>query len=212
MTKLRDQMLEKVAEIGAERVDGAFKDNPMLQQMAKMTEESLTGILFVLKEMEDLPEGTKRIACIAWDLISNLIVPVMIRPDAKSVSFIVYEPDDSLSAISVPIYWGLMVDQNSVEQTGALLFCVSQAIDYYNKKIKAPDKLTKEEKKAAEMRARAHEAEFLLWLQTKGALQPNEYQKKVIEEYPQGLKTESVLPVLYEYMPVPKAGATLGEV
>lgn len=106
--------------------------------------------------------------------------------------------------ILIPNDWLAMLAENLEEQTGAIVFVGSQAVDYYNGKIFVGflrDEIVS--------RARAYEAEYMLSLSEivknrKKSWTPSDYQASVLREFPQGLNTPAAMKLLYPLRSVQK--------
>jgi hypothetical protein len=134
-----------------------FKHNPEIASLAKYTKELLEREYVVLT-MGDVPSLT--MAVLGKDnMIAGLIV--------------------------APYNWIEMCDQDPPCQLGAIIFCASQAADFYN------GRLSEEIKKRGE----AYEAEYLKGIRDMPGLKLNDYQRHVVKSFPDGIPPEMVAPL-----------------
>jgi hypothetical protein len=95
------------------------------------------------------------------------------------------------TAVFLPKNWLEEVRRDPVLQMGALVFVGSQVVDVYNHRLV-------DEGPSSIKRARAYEAEFLLHTRKVSPnLSFNEYQQRVMAEYPRGLQSEAAQGLLY---------------
>lgn len=139
-----------------------------------------------------------------WHLIGSKTTPTVLAPVATASVAAIRVADGVKFVILIPFEWPMLVDSDPTMAFGALVFCGSQALDHYN------DRLVGQQDEAV-ARARTHEAEFLSTLRAMaGGWTPNEYQRKVLDTYPQGTRTPSVAGLLYQSKPVPNSPAPWG--
>jgi hypothetical protein len=94
--------------------------------------------------------------------------------------------------IALPENWGERFHEDPIRETGALVFVGSQAVDLYNGKLDA----------SVAFRGHAFEADYLLTVKEIAPLyELNDYQKKVLAQFPQGVKSPAALGLLYESKP-----------
>jgi hypothetical protein len=167
----------------------------------------------VVKEIEGLFTGSvdflrgtfpnqpiRRLTSVMWEVVGHKIVPVGYGMGVPSLTFAV---DGSVEApravILSPKNWHEMVRQDPVTQLGAVVFVGSQAVDYANERFTVDPECVK-------TRALAYEAEYLL---TVRSLSPEwefgEYQRKIMEEFPEGLATPRAHKVVYPIKPLIQA-------
>ena len=97
---------------------------------------------------------------------------------------------DTSTVIILPTGWLESATDDPVMAGGALVFCGSQVVDAYNGRP------------VSTQRARAYEAEYLLAVKAASSeWVPNDYQKKVLAEFPEGVKSAKEL--MYVGKPVP---------
>lgn len=141
-------------------------------------------------------ESIRDLMAMTWDIVGHRIVSTAIGPAVPSLTLAVAgNPVAPHAMIFIPHNWVAMIDENPTYQLGALVFVGSQAVDFYNSRILR-------ESEAAKKRARAYEAEYLITLRDAGPSRPlNEWQEGLLRDFPVGLRTESVVPLLYRHKP-----------
>jgi hypothetical protein len=174
----------------------------------KEASEIITSMVQTLCHEQFIPSPRLNdLGDLLWGLIGNKMVPTALG----DVPMICFAAQRDAAIIMVPVDFVERVKTNPVYNFGGLVFTGSQARDYYNRRLKPPEDVLK--------RAYAFEAEMMLACRKIGTLQPNEYQQKVLNDYPKGL--DSLDPALwYEskpfekgpqsaYMPPPKDNAEM---
>jgi hypothetical protein len=132
------------------------------------------------------------LARVVWDLIGHKQIQVVIGPDVQSLTFTCMQLRGVLQGfVLVPKRWPEMIKADAFMQSGALLFVGAQLVDFHN------DRLINEASTGvyadAPPRWYAYEAEFLRTIkQLLPDWAPNEYQRKLMEEYPDGLDSAGV--------------------
>lgn len=144
--------------------------------------DMFTRLAHVLRSSQELPEEINKLASLMWDLVGHRITPVAIGPDVVAIHFYAEIPKQGqpVACILCPPKWLHMVEADPIMQFGALVFAGSQARDYYNERLAWDGK-------AVHSRSRAYESEFLHCVMEKYPFTPNDYQKKVMEDFPKGL-------------------------
>lgn len=142
-------------------------------------------------------EDINRLMTQVWHLIGSATTPVAIGPVRTPSSVAVGRNGHITMMILVPPNWDELVAGDPTMAIGAMIFCGSQAVDFYNDRLlENPDECS--------ARGRAYEVEALrIFQDTDPAWVPNSYQVGILEKYPDGLKTEGV--VLYEPRPTPSS-------
>ena len=131
----------------------------------------------------------QRLMSFTWDVIGNKHVNLGVGPRVPTLSVAILV--NRQTAVFVPHNWIEMVNEDPIMQLGAIVFVGSQAVDAYNgRALIDPDKIMP--------RARAYESEFLLYLRN---FKPNEYQRGVLGDFPNGLNSLDS-GVLYPYKEV----------
>jgi hypothetical protein len=129
-----------------------------------------------------------------WALVGTKQINPAVGPPVQTVSFAAL---GGRGVILLPHHWLSQIADDLVMQTGAMVCVGSQTVDFWNGRHIEFD--------AAYFRSRAYEAEYLL-TNTKLApgLKLNDYQQRVMAEFPQGLDTDGVASrLLYDHKPVP---------
>jgi hypothetical protein len=104
----------------------------------------------------------------------------------------------------MPHEWLDQISQDPLLQMGAIVFVGSQIVDFHNERIG----VSPEQAAISIKRARAYEAEYLLTLRkVSSTVTLNDYQHRVLQEYPSGLMTPSVALDRLLYTPKPVAAA-----
>ncbi len=122
-----------------------------------------------------------RLATVFWRLVGSKITPAAIHEAVPSMSFMVVGQRLGVqqAVVMVPPTWVELCLKDRWMQFGAIVFNASQAADYYFEKIDAN----------TPRRGRAYEAEFYLTAlkEPRTGFRPNDYQRQVLDENPQGL-------------------------
>jgi hypothetical protein len=133
-----------------------------------------------------------------WDLVGNRVVPVAATNAVASMHFMAEgksaDFSDSRAFILLPETYLMMVTTDSPMQVGAMAFIASKAKDYWNHRLDG-----KTEKRAFSMEAQILLDMFEEYPQLEERGYPNEYQKKVLAKYPEGI--ESALDAHYKTRP-----------
>jgi len=133
-----------------------------------------------------------------WDLVGHKVVPVAATNAVASVHFFAEgkskDFSDSRAFILLPEAYCLMCSTDTPMQMGAMAFIASKTKDYWNRRLDANT-----EKRAFSMEAQLLKDMFEEFpiLEERGF--PNEYQKKVLKKYPDGI--ESALDAHYKTRP-----------
>lgn len=134
-----------------------FKHNPEVANLAKYTKELLDKE-YVQLTLGDVPSLTMAVLG-KGNMIAGLII--------------------------APYNWVEMCNDNPPCQLGAVIFCASQAADFYN------GRLSEEIKKRGE----AYEAEYLKGIRNMPGLELTDYQRYVVNNFPDGIPPEMVAPL-----------------
>lgn len=143
----------------------------------------------------------QKLMALVWDIMGNKLIPVAMGPDVQSVSIAVFgNPILPQAAVFLPHHWLDDLKRDPVLQMGAIVFVGSQIMDFYNRRL-----ITEAEQSIK--RARAYEAEFLLTSRRQSPhLVLNDYQQRILNDYPEGLSSPGVQDMLYVSKPfVPPA-------
>ena len=185
---------EVVAAFGGKQVNvNDLPENDPAAKLGKLCESLFTGGVDVLRSI--LPNDRIRVlGRLVWDLVGHKQVLVAIGPAVPSLSFTVmqYKGVHHQGLVLIPKEWPAMTQDDPFMQLGAIVFVGAQIVDFYN------DRLI--EDKGAHHRWQAYEAELLRTLkQTLPRWEPNEYQRMILDRYPDGLDSPGV--DLYSYKP-----------
>lgn len=137
-------------------------------------------------------ERVSALARVVWDLIGHKQALVAIGPDVQSLMFTCMQYRSILQGfVLVPKRWPEMIKEDPFMQSGALLFVGAQIVDFHN------DRLINETSTGfypdAPPRWHAYEAELLHTIRPLlPDWAPNEYQRKIMKAYPDGLDSAGV--------------------
>lgn len=124
-----------------------------------------------------------------WDLVGQKVFPAGVSPIVTRLSFGAAQNKNSgklVGAILCPTDWVKRMADNPVLEMGGMVFVASQARDMYNDKLDPKDVKRSQDEIVA--RARAFEAEFLIWAsQNIPGYDPDDYQKNIVKQFPRGL-------------------------
>lgn len=176
-----------------------FQDRKTLEQMGqelgtdnpefiknKLMETEFSELVDVMRNPEHLPlPSINALMTLFWRLVGNKISPVAMTDAVPTLSFWAeIRGGRTLAFILCPIKWYEMLREDPHYQMGALVFAASQSKDYWN------HQMLPHTRKAVKDRAWSSEAELLLYFaRTSPKFKPNEYQQKIMQEYPLGIKS-----------------------
>lgn len=130
------------------------------------------------------------VTSLMWRLIGNKMI-LSASMNVPTISFTMMGGPGKKPAAFVlcPPLWNEMLEQDYIYQLGGVVFCASQCCDFYNEKFQHqqnnPIGLQDQD---VQRRAWAYEAEYLNVVKEHlPEHQFNDYQKKVMEEFPNGL-------------------------
>lgn len=150
---------------------------------AKSAGDFVTVFVRILKDPRITPNARiNATANLMWDMVGSNMVPCAIHPNLEQVFFASeIRGGEKKALILVPVNFSERCRQDMIYNLGAMAFVGSQIKDYYN------DKLVGHHLEVM-ARARATEAEFLLFVKKLGINYPfNDYQQKILETFPNGL-------------------------
>lgn len=183
---------------GGERVEKMPEGDPLRAKGMRLGDRFTEGVAM----LRGFPNPDLRtLMAMVWDIVGNRVVPIALGPEVPSLTFGAMgskEKPDGI--IFIPHNWEAMIEEDPVCQLGALVFVGSQAVDFYNGRIAI-------DPKALMDRARANEAEYLVTIRESAPdHKMNDWQKKMLEEFPEGLRSEGIKKHLYKFKPfVPPA-------
>lgn len=169
-------------------VDDMPVEDPVAQN-ARVCARMFTNGVDVLRGLVASP-AVRKLAHLMWDLVGSQQVQVCVTEEVPTVSFAALRQQGvDQGLVLLPTRWPQMVADDWLMQLGAILYVGVQVVDFCN------DQLT--DRIAAYRRRAAYEAELLLTIQRiHPTWEPNTYQKQVIAENPDGIRSHGVL--LYE--------------
>lgn len=175
-------------------IDKLPDDDPKKRVGQLIGETVTSGVDFLRSVFPN--EAVQKLMKLVWDIIGHKITPIALGPQVPSISLAVFgSPALPQAAIFLPHNWLDDVKADPVLQMGALVFVGSQALDFYNQKVgRAPAQGPESVR-----RARAYEAEYLLTVKKMGPQTKfNDYQKKVLDDFPEGILTPAIRDLLYQ--------------
>ena len=171
-----DSILKKL--IKAEWVDELPPDDP-LHWEGKDSGNLITSLVLTL--IRAVPNyRVNRLGEMMFDLIGQKIIPAAVMSVDRMAFMAERRNGKETGVILVPPDFPDRVKENFVYCLGGMAFVGSQAVDCYNGRLIPPPLVAK--------RGWAYEATVLLEARKVGCLDdPNEYQEKILEEYPKGI-------------------------
>ncbi len=178
---------------GGERVEKMPKGDPLRVKGEKLGNRFTEGVAML--KLWPSPH-VRALMSMVWDIVGNRVVPIVLGPEVDSLSFAAMgDPSMPDAIIFIPHEWEKMIQEDPVCQLGALVFVGSQAVDYYNGRVT-------HEFEAVKKRARANEAEYLATIrESTPDHKMNEWQQRVLDEFPSGLGSERIQKYLYRHKP-----------
>lgn len=170
-TRLRDQILAAFDPTAGTRIEALNKDTE-LYRVGKEVESLFTEAVLSLQA---IPEPLRSLGSAMRDIFHHRHVVVTVGVQVPTLSFVVVSPPAAM--IFAPPEWPEMSRKNPTYQRGAVVFCGSQAVDYYNGRYAVdPSSLILK-------RAHSYEAEYLRALKPEaGTL--NEHQRWLLKTFP----------------------------
>jgi len=161
----------------------------------KLVGDSVTAIIDILRNPSLTPcRRVNALAALQWDLIGSLMVPTALA-DVPQVHFGAHVSNDEKAVILCPMDFYESIKKDFIFCAGAMVFVGSQARDWYNDKLAwIDDEGVHDGREEVANRARAYEAEWLLFIQSLDiGYEFNEYQQKIVEDSPEGLDSHPEL-------------------
>ena len=127
-----------------------------------------------------------------WEIVYHNLVFVSLVPRGEELQLILEALDCGFrqAALTVPEDWIEMFIDDPIFQLGATLYAGSQAVDFYNGLLEPADESAD--------RGAAHEAELIkLSLYEYPGYELDEYQKTLLEWYPEGLNSPRAKKLMY---------------
>jgi hypothetical protein len=140
-------------------------------------------------------EHVNRLMAQVWDLVGSCTTPVAIGAVETPSVALIQQDGQKVLAILVPPKWLENGAKDYTMMVGSMIFCGSQAVDYYNGQLLGQGQVAAD-------RARAYEVEALHVIQAADpSFTPNPYQTAILRCYPQGIRSKGIK--LYEEKPTP---------
>ncbi len=191
---------------GASQHANDMGDDPFAVK-AKTAADRFTDMVKFLKNPVTTPVTSLRtLGHLIWDMVHYRITHTAMFSGINAMHFYgelagqkrnpafshIPAPNGKFTIFLLPENWLEMVDQDAIMQLGGLIFCGSQARDFYNEKYGDLAAKTGETHSPAVRRAAAFEAEWLMYCRgiqetSKAEWHPNDYQKSIMADYPKGL-------------------------
>lgn len=150
------------------------------------TEENFKSGIETLKKIT-YNEKLKTLASYSYELFERNYVKFALG-DVKALTMAVLGKENSIIGLVIAPYdWTISCNRNQALQLGAIVFCCSQAVDFYNGRVENPDLM--------QIRAAAYEAEYLNAIKGMPNLNLTEYQEKIVERFPNGLPPDLLPPL-----------------
>jgi hypothetical protein len=184
---LSDLIMEKVVTPFYQGVHGEASLDPdeKIRRLNHVNSRAWDGAMLLLMNQALFPnEKINKLAQLGWKLIEHRVTPV-VASDAMALAglhilMVGKTEQDVKCGIYMPMNWYGMICSDPVFQMGAIVFILSQCVDYWHKKFMDQESMLS--------RAYAYEAEYLLVARTMNPqIELNGYQKKVLDNYPKGL-------------------------
>lgn len=181
----------------------ALPSSDDLAKRGKLVGDTITTMVNMLRSPHITPHRKiNALAALEWDLIGNNMTPTALA-DVPQVHFGASVTNEGKKAVILcPMDFYERVSEDFVFCAGALVFVGSQARDWYNDKLCwfDTDGRLVDGREEVSKRARAYEAEWLLFIQGLNiGYEFNEYQQKVLEYSPEGLDSHPEL--IYDSKP-----------
>lgn len=189
----RDQKLEKLRSLFGVVAEDLAEEDPM-REVGRVVGQQVTNLVAYLA-LTFPNEHVNQLMWQVWDLVGSCTTPVAIGPVETPSSAVLKQDDQVQMIILIPPDWLTNGMKDHTMVVGAMVFCGSQAVDHYNDKLLSNPQISAD-------RARAFEVEALrVFRDTDPTWVPNEYQKDILRQFPDGIATEGV--VLYDPKPTP---------
>ncbi len=211
---IKGTLFEKLFGGNAKHVDSLPHGDPLKEQGQSVGDMYTSSVIALKNPMIFPNKRLNELGRLVWNLVHYRITHTIIHPGVKAMHFYgeakggplamqLFGHDGNnrvgnglhgkFTAFFFPENWVQMVDDDGVMQGGAVVFCGSQARDFYNENIDNPVVTPGFQGRSEVLeRARAYEAEYLLvckelsW-KVGGDWHPNDYQQSILDEFPKGL-------------------------
>lgn len=191
-------------------INALHPDDP-LRKVGEEVGPMFTYLVDVLREPKTFPDPhINRLMRLTWRLVGNKVIPAAVMGGIPSIHFY-YEKSAGtpFGMFAVPMHWARACVLDRVMSIGGLIWASSMARDSWNGRwtLGYPD----EAKMEAEVvnvhhRAKAFESQYLHVMALRETFKPNEYQRQVMDAYPDGVG--SVSRINYEGRPYSYLGIT----
>lgn len=170
---------------------------PAIREDARRTADTITAMVGMLAQADDLGgEPIRELMGQVYCLIGSGTTPATVTPMVQTPSALCIgsatDVDSQQMVIMFPVGWSSMAESDPWMAMGALVYCGSQCVDWFNERLVG-------QMEEAGRRAQAYEATYLHALGSR--LKPNAYQREVMSKFPGGISDVSEL--LYECREVP---------
>ncbi len=165
----------------------SLSDQDPLYIFAKQLEVEFTELVDLMRDPNRLQIPLiNELMTLFWHLVGDKITPTAITEVHQMYFFAEVYATKSIGLVLCPENWCETLKSNPHYQMGAMVFCASQARDYWNHKY--PDL------EGTNMnRAKAYESELLHWFAKNAeSFQPNDYQQIIMECFPQGISATNL--------------------
>lgn len=185
-----ENLRQFVNNIGSK--DGAvnvkdLEDGSKLKEIGQEASQLITMGVGFLRDPNQFPNPViNELMADTWCIVGNRIVQPAMSPafPVPTISFIAAGSSDSLRAyIFMPFNYAQIFKNNATSQFGALVYIGSQCRDFYNGQFSPLNS------QDVETRALAYEAEYFRTLATLGPVVLDDYAKKVLDRFPEGIKS-----------------------
>ena len=171
----------------------------LLAEQGSRAHKSASLFIKVLNHMRGFPHpGTQAMAESLWEIIYHNLVFVSLAEPGEEMQLITQtiEADFQQALIKVPQDWLEAFLDDPIFQLGGALYAGSQAVDFYNGILSTDPDLSGD-------LAAAHEAEVIkLALYEFPTYQLDDYQRQLLDLYPEGLNSPRAQELLYALAPV----------
>lgn len=133
-----------------------------------------------------------------WRSVESKRTPVGVTTLVRTLHFgamgALGTPTKSKAFILAPPHWTVLAAADPVGQLGGVVYVGSQAVDYCHGRMYLEPAVVQD-------RAHAYEAQYLLAVRrATPSWSPNSaYQQKLLDRFPNGVRTPSVAPSMYEF-------------
>jgi hypothetical protein len=143
------------------------------------------GVAMMMTPVLTPNKSINKLMTLFWRLVGNKVTPTALTNEplnALHVWIEVQKGGEKCCIVLVPVNWPEICKKDPFMQLGGMVYTASKCVDFWHGKLQK-----KEDGIALEKRARAYEAEYLLLLSSLTKFKPNEYQQKLLEQFPLGL-------------------------